>query len=158
MKRAKTAVIGLGNLLLADEGAGMHAVQLLEEKLRATGKEKEVDIVHAGTPGMNLLHQFAEREKIIFIDAGKCGLLPGEFIRFRPQDVESRKDMKGFSLHEFDLLEFLAFASSMGLQGDVEIVIYCIQPGEVTMSQHVSTAVKEKLPGLVQSVYDEVIK
>ena len=81
------AVIGLGNRLLADEGAGLHAIDLLRGKLANRHSHDErplannVDLVDAGTPGMNLLHQFAEREKIIFIDAGNCGLKPGEYRR-----------------------------------------------------------------------------
>jgi len=50
MKRHKTAVIGLGNTLLADEGAGLHATRILGEKL----KGKEIDLIEAGTCGMNL--------------------------------------------------------------------------------------------------------
>ena len=72
MKRSKLAVIGLGNWLLSDEGTGLHAIESLQEKInREDGSVKpDVDLVDAGTPGMNLLHQFDEREKIIFIDAG----------------------------------------------------------------------------------------
>ncbi len=152
MSRAKIAVIGLGNYLLADEGAGLHAVALLEEKCG----DKEVDIIAEGTPGLNLLHQFEAREKIIFIDAGNCGLEPGEFKRFRPDEVQTRKKLKGFSLHEFDLISFLHFAGNFPAANTVEVVIYCIQPAEIKMSDELSPILKESLPLLVQAVYHEV--
>jgi hydrogenase maturation protease len=152
MNRTKIAVIGLGNYLLADEGAGLHVVALLEEKFG----DNEVDIIAEGTPGMNLLHQFDGREKIIFIDAGNCGLQPGEFKRFRPDEVQSKKELNGYSLHEFDLISFLHFAKNFPGVNSVEVVIYCIQPHEIKMSDEISPILKESLPLLVQAVYHEV--
>ena len=87
MKRHTTVVIGLGNFLLADEGAGIHAIHLLEPKLQ----DQPVDLVEGGICGMNLLHQFEEREKVIFIDAGNCNCKPGGYVRFHPDEVRSRK-------------------------------------------------------------------
>ncbi len=154
MKRNKTAVIGLGNLLLGDEGTGLHAIHLLEERLQG----RAVDVIEGGTPGYNLLHQFDEREKIIFIDAGNCGMQPGEFTRFTPDDVISRKAEPGFSLHEFDLIEFIEFAGSLHKTDNVEIVIYCMQALEITMSGELSPPVKKSLPFLVEKVYNEVTR
>jgi hydrogenase maturation protease len=153
MKRAKEAIIGLGNYLLADEGAGLHAVHLLEKKLG----NKKIDIVAGGTPGFNLLHEFDDREKIIFIDAGNCGLEPGGYVRFRPEEVKSRKKNGGHSLHEFDLITFLRFAASFKENEKIDIVIYCIQPAEVRFAEELSPMVKRSLPRLVEKVYDEVI-
>lgn len=152
MKRHKTAIIGLGNFFLADEGAGLYAIHLLKKKLNG----EEVDIIEGGLAGMNLLYQFDERDKIIFIDAGNCGLKPGEFKRFRPFEVISRKKTKGYSMHEFDLIEFLEFAKSNRKTKNVDIVIYCIQPGEIKLAKKLSPPVKSSLPLLVQKVYNEV--
>lgn len=154
MKRSKTAVIGLGNRLLSDEGAGLHAVDLLEEKVK--NETIDVDVVEAGTPGMNLLHQFDEREKIIFVDAGNCGIEPGQYRRFTPDDVVSLKKLKGHSLHEFDLIGFLDFAKKMGMTTNIDVVIYCIQASEVIMSDTLSPVVEKNLPGLVREIYGEV--
>jgi len=154
MNRAPEAIIGLGNYLLADEGAGLHAVHLLEKRL----KNKKIDVVEGGTPGLNLLHEFPGRKKIIFIDAGNCGLKPGQYIRFRPEEVESRKRNRGFSLHEFDLMTFLRFAGSFVEGGKIEIIIYCIQPADIHFEEKLSPAVTESLPQLVKRVYDEVLQ
>lgn len=161
MKRSKVAVIGLGNRLLSDEGAGLHAVDLLREQFESGCRDGstrlDIDLVEAGTPGMNLLHQFDEREKIIFIDAGNCGLKAGEYRRFFPGEVISIKKSKGYSLHEFDLIGFIEFAKRMNMTENVEIVIYCVQAAELSMSEQLSPVVEQTLPGLVRAVYDEVI-
>ncbi len=154
MGRNKTAVIGLGNYLLGDEGAGMHAVELLRDKMDG----QKVDIVDAGTPGMNLLHQFEERKKVIFIDAGNLGLKPGEYKRFTPDQVNSLKKNKGYSLHEFDLISFLDQASELKKTEGIEIVIYGIQAAEVRMSEKLSKTVENSLAALVSDVYNETKK
>jgi hydrogenase maturation protease len=160
MKRNKIAVIGLGNRLLADEGAGLHALALLRQKigrkLEDESSDDGIDLVEAGTPGMSLLHQLEEREKIIFIDAGFCGCRPGWYQKFRPEEIISHKATKNQSLHEFDLIRFLEFARQMNLLQDKEIVIYCIQIAEMGMSEFLSHRVEEGIPALVQEVYQEI--
>ncbi len=152
MGRSKIAVIGLGNYLLCDEGAGLHTIDLLRNKKFS----KNVDLVDAGTPGMNLLHQFEDRKKIIFVDSGNCGLNPGEFIRFRPDEVKSRKTRKNYSLHEFDLISFLESARSLGKIDETDIIIYCIQIDKIEMSQEPSEKIKKTLPLLSEQIYFEI--
>lgn len=158
MKRNKIAVIGLGNWLLSDEGTGLHAIEHLKERFhRDNGSGiPAVDLVDAGTPGMNLLHQFDEREKIIFIDAGNCGMTPGQYRRFTPDEVVSNKHAANHSLHEFDLIRFLEFADQIGKAGNVEVVIYCVQAAEMEMSEKLSPVVEKNLPNLVEDVYNEI--
>ena len=160
MKRNKIAVIGLGNRLLADEGAGLHALDLLRQKMNQENRGRKdddgIDLVEAGTPGMPLLHQLEEREKIIFIDAGHCGSKPGQYQRFKPGAVISRKKVKNHSLHEFDLIRFLEFARQMNLIENKEIVIYCIQVAQMGMSETLSPALEKSLPALVRDVYHEI--
>ncbi len=153
MVRNKTAIIGLGNYLLGDEGAGMHATELLREKTGLDG----VDIIDAGTPGMNLLHQFEDRKKVIFIDAGNLGLKPGEYKKFTPNQVKSLKQNKGYSLHEFDLIAFLEQASALKKTDGISIVIYGIQVAEVKMSEKLSKDVSTSLNSLISDVYNEAI-
>ncbi|MEN8221683.1 MAG: hydrogenase maturation protease [Acidobacteriota bacterium] len=152
MKRNRTAVIGLGNYLLADEGAGMHAVEILRKKNYSGG----VDFVDAGTPGMNLLHQFENRDRIIFIDSGECGLKPGKFARFRPEEVRSLKNSKNYSLHEFDLISFLDKALETGAVDNADIIIYCMQAAEIKMSEELSPEVDRGLPEMIEVIFSEI--
>jgi len=157
MKRNKTAVIGLGNRLLSDEGAGLYAVELLRSKLEQEPLDPLApDLVEAGTPGMNLLHQLDERDKIIFIDAGNCGIAAGQYRRFLPQDAVSLKQTKNYSLHEFDLIRFLEIAKQMGKTTNMEIAVYCIQAADMSLSETLSPVVQQNLPNLVQDVYNEI--
>ena len=152
MIRNKTAIIGLGNYLLADEGVGMHAVEILRNRKYS----KKIDFVDAGTPGMNLLHQFEQREKIIFIDSGECGLEPGKYTRFTPEEVVSLKKAKNYSLHEFDLISFLEKANELGAIQNTSIIIYCMQAGEINMSRELSSDVQRGLPEMLDKIFSEI--
>lgn len=157
MKRNKTAIIGLGNRLLADEGAGLCAVDLLRTKIEQEPLPPPgVDLIEGGTPGMNLIHQFDERKKIIFVDAGKCGIAAGDYQRFLPKDAISLKEIKNQSLHEFDLIRFLEFAKQLGKTKDIEIIIYCIQVADMSFTETLSPEVQKNLPLLVQDIYNEI--
>ncbi|MBN2441228.1 MAG: hydrogenase maturation protease [Spirochaetales bacterium] len=152
MKRRPVAVIGLGNMLFQDEGTGLHATALLEELY----PDLPVDIIQAGTPGFTLLHQFEDRKKVIFLDAGYCEAEPGEFRRFVKEDVISLKKPGKYSLHQFDLISFLNSAEEMGFLHNVEVSIYCMQLGETYLSGNLSKAVKTGINKLVRAVYHEV--
>ena len=153
-KRSPVAVIGLGSQLFQDEAAGFHALSLLEKKY----PDIEADIIYAETQGLSLLHQFEERKKIIFIDAGNCGVNPGEFRQFSVDEVETRKSIAGFSLHEFDLIRFLNYAEEIGFSKGVEVTIFCVQIKSMKLSDSLSREVLERLPTLVDAVYREIQK
>ncbi len=154
MKRNRLAVIGIGNILLGDEGAGLHTI----EKLRDRKFSREVDLIEAGTPGMNLLHQFEERDTIIFVDSGNCGLKTGEFSKFRPDEVRSLKENPGHSLHEFDLISFIKSAGKLGKTENVDIIIYCIQSGDMKMSLEPGNEVKTGITRMSEQIYSDIEK
>ena len=107
---------------------------------------------------MNIIQQFDSRKKIIFIDSGYCGLNPGQYVRFRPEEVISRKQLKGYSLHQFDLIKIIDLAKRLKIAEKVEIVIYCIHPDEIKISEELSPALKQSLPFLVEEVHNEVVR
>jgi hydrogenase maturation protease len=145
---------------MADEGAGLYALDLLRKKFEEDKSKRcghnRIDLVEAGTLGMSLLHQLEEREKIIFIDAGYCGSKPGEYLRFKLEEVISRKKSTRHSLHQFDLLQLLEYARQLDLLENKEIVIYCIQVAEIGMSEALTPGVAKNLPCLVRDIYHEI--
>lgn len=137
---------------MADDGAALHAVRMLDNKLSGM----DVDLIEARTCGMNLLHEFDQREKIIFIDAGNCGIPAGRFKRFRREEVNSLKTDTRQSLHDFDLIGFLDYAKELDKTDDVDIVIYCIQAHAIKPGERLSPLVEKVLPSLVDRVVDEI--
>ena len=72
------AVLGVGNLLMGDEGAGIAAVRRLEQN----GFGARAELVDGGTGGFHLLGLFRDRQQLILIDAADDGSRPGRFRSF----------------------------------------------------------------------------
>ncbi|MEJ2656985.1 MAG: hydrogenase maturation protease, partial [Desulfobacterales bacterium] len=71
-------VLGVGNILLSDEGAGVRAVEELKNRYNFPDT---VEIVDGGTVGFELLPYFENRSHILILDAIKTGNKPGTIVR-----------------------------------------------------------------------------
>ena len=137
--RKDTVVIGLGNLLLSDEGIGIHLIRKLSEH---RDKFPSVEFIDAGTGGMNVLHLIANRKKAVIIDCVKMGKKPGTIKRFEPTDVQTTKKMMHFSLHEADILRIIELSRQLGECPD-KIVIFGIEPESLELGQKPSKTLSD---------------
>ena len=100
-----TLVLGVGNILLRDEGVGVRVVQAMERMELPPG----VEVFDGATAGLDLLDVMADRRKVIVIDAIESDDVPGTVIRLGPEHLMPRSD-QGMSLHEVGFVESLAAA------------------------------------------------
>lgn len=148
------AIIGVGNYLMGDEGAGVHAAHKLRDKL----KRDDCDIIDGGVPSISLLHMIEDRELVIIIDCAEFGGKPGEIISFRPDDVK-REANSIISLHGSDLLSTLDVGTALGLKMPL-IWIIGIQPLKLEMSRELSPEVQasvDNIPGVVEKIIGDNI-
>jgi hydrogenase maturation protease len=144
-----TIVVGLGNLLLKDDGVGVHTIQALEkEALPPT-----VELVDGGTSTLNLLSYFMGCPKIIIIDALQAGLPPGTIYRLTPEDIP-RYRAEHLSIHDVQILDVVKMAALLG--GQPEVVILGIEPLEIASGLELTPVIEERIPALVQSVIREL--
>jgi hydrogenase maturation protease len=147
----KTVIIGVGNLLLKDEGVGVHAVRELRQKAFPAG----VEVLDGGVAGIGLLDFFPGAQKLVLIDAADMNLAPGTVVRFTPEEIRSRPGGPRFSAHDVGLLEVLELASALG-QSPPEVVIIGVQPGEISWGTDLTPEVQGSLPRVVEMVLKEV--
>ena len=102
-------VLGVGNVLLGDEGIGVHVVRELEARYVLPGA---VEVVDGGTSGMDLLDVLASRERVIIVDAVKTGDPPGTLVRLRNDRVR-RLFRARISPHQLGLSDLLATLALM---------------------------------------------
>ena len=152
----ETIVVGLGNPLMADEGIGVVLVEELS-KLAAAGElaSENVEYYDGGCGGMYLLHTIAGRKKAVLIDCCIMGTDPGTIRRFTPDDVNSVKQMAHLSLHEVDILKVLELAKQIGQCPD-EIVIFGIEPVEITQQMHLNEPLQSKIPDYIAEIEAEI--
>ncbi len=145
----RIVVIGVGNLLLKDEGIGIHAVQALQE----LELPPDVKLIDGGT-SPDLIAYTRAGDKLIIVDAARAGGEPGTIYRFKPEDLaEERASLA--SAHEMGVVENLKLISLTGNEPG-EIVIIGIEPGEIEFGTELSPELEQKVPEIVKVVLKEM--
>jgi hydrogenase maturation protease len=153
IKLASTLVLGLGNSLRGDDGAGpavIAALLLLE-------LPPHVDVIDGGVPGLETTLLLQGYERVIIVDAANMGLEPGEWRRITPDTVELRSSenkLRG-TLHAAGLAEALVLAGALDVLPDT-LVIFGIQPQNIDWSPDISAALQEALPDLTNAIAAEL--
>jgi len=147
-------VLGLGNILLRDEGIGVRVVQALE-RLKLP---PDVEVVDGATAGFALIDVLAHRRKVIVVDAlaadpGAPGQ-PGTVLRLNGDDL-APAGRTPLSLHEIGFVEALAAARQMGL-APAEVVVIGVRPQVVDWGLELSPALAAGLPRVVAAVLAEL--
>lgn len=148
---AKTLVLGVGNLLLTDDGLGIHAIRRL---CQVAHLPEEVQVVDGGTSGLDLLHHLEGVSRLIIIDAIEMGKQPGTLRRIAGDDVPAFLSLK-MSPHEIGLPDMLFAAKLRDLYPD-HVVIWGIQPATTEVGLELSPVVASQLDTLVERVLDEL--
>jgi len=148
----KVVIIGVGNLLLKDEGVGVHVAQELQKKGLPTG----VEVRDGGVAGIGLLDFFPDASKVLLIDAADMNLEPGALVRFTPEEVAGKVNGPRFSAHDIGLLEVLELVRALD-PCPPEVVIFGIQPKEIFWGTELSPEVQASIPKVVEMVFGEIL-
>ena len=145
----RIVIVGVGNLLLRDEGIGIHCARVLQEmELPAN-----VEVIDGGT-SPDLISYVNKGDKLVIIDAVKAGAEPGAVYRFTPADLDQQHQGL-LSLHELGLMESL-YMMRLGGNEPRETVIIGIEPEEVTLSTELTPRLTQKLPQIVKIIMTEI--
>ncbi|WP_226552828.1 HyaD/HybD family hydrogenase maturation endopeptidase [Celeribacter naphthalenivorans] len=124
---AKVLVLGIGNVLWADEGFGVRCVETLAESY-AFGPD--VRLLDGGTQGLYLLPFLEEVDTLLVFDAVDYGLTPGTLKIVEDDEVPAFMGAKKMSLHQTGFQDVIATAQLMGYCPEKLILIGC-QPEEL---------------------------
>jgi len=120
----ETLILGLGNILWADEGFGVRCVEEFNRRYAVTDDARVMD---GGTQGLFLLPWVSEARRLLIFDAVDFGLDPGELRLIRDGDVPSYMGVKKMSMHQTGFQEVLA--SSRLITGNPrELALIGVQP------------------------------
>ena len=154
---ARVLVLGLGNPLRGDDGIGPRVVTELHRR----GLPEGVTALDFGTGGLDLLNVWQGWPRVIVVDAADVGRLhgeetvPGQIVRFTPDEVRFLVAPDGFSLHDAGLAEALALGEALG-QDLPELVILSVQPARIGWGEGLSPPVEAALPALLDAVMKEI--
>ena len=120
-------ILGIGNLLWADEGFGVRCVELLDVRYRFPA---QVRLMDGGTQGIYLVQHVQQADCLIVFDAIDYGLPPGTLRVIRDAEVPKFMGAKRMSLHQTGFQEVLALADFTGAYPR-ELLLIGVQPEEL---------------------------
>ena len=147
--KVRIVVVGVGNLLLKDEGIGVHIIHALQQ----IDIPHNVKIIDGGT-SPDLPYYLKDIDKLIIIDAVKTGGKPGTVYRFHPQDMDIESEGI-ISLHELGLEQSLRMMRLTGNEPK-ETVIIGIEPKEIDWGTELSAELQQKIPEIINIVLNEI--
>jgi len=110
-------ILGLGNILLGDEGVGVRVI----EQLFSHPFPDEIEVIDGGTAGYELINFFEGKEKVIIVDAVKTDDTPGSVYKLDLSVVQEDETVQ-LSLHQIGLKNVFKMASMMDLNPEVTLV------------------------------------
>jgi hydrogenase maturation protease len=147
----RTLILGVGNLILSDDGVGIHAVRLLQEKVKANDT---ITIIDGGTCGLDLLQYLEGIDRLIVLDAAKPDHSPGKLTRITGKKVPAYLSIKT-SPHEIGLPELL-FAAKLSNIYPKKVIIYCVEAYSLDTGIELSSLVEKQVENLIQQVQAEI--
>jgi hydrogenase maturation protease len=146
----KITVLGIGNLLLKDEGVGVHLVQ----KLASIVSDANVNIIDAGTYPDFLSLVDDSTDKLIIIDAVKAGDKPGTIYRLTLDELDL-DSTSPVSLHEIGVLDSLKIMALFDRLPKSTVIIG-IEPKTIDFGLEPSPELEDKLSDMIKLVLQEI--
>ena len=146
-------VLGVGNILLGDEGTGVRVIQWLEDQYVFS---ENVELYDGGTLGLKLLEPICRSDFAIVVDIVRGGGAPGTIYRIPERDLSKKIPYKS-SLHELNIVETLIYAEELG--NKPETVVIGIEPGDWTSwCTELTEPVRNRMDDVIAAVLKEISK
>jgi hydrogenase maturation protease len=148
----KTLILGIGNLILSDDGVGCKVAQRLEERLKG---HPSITVKETSLSGLSLLDELTGYERLIIVDAIQTkGGKPGDIYKLSPSDF---KVGRMAVIHDLGLLSTLELGRKLEMEMPREVVIFAIEAKDMaTFSEECTPEVKKSIPKAVETVVKEV--
>ena len=145
------AVFGIGNILLSDDGVGVHVLNKLKEEYDLPGY---VELIDGGTKGLDLLPLLEDRDKVMIIDAANFNREPGTIDTVEGEKIPAFLSSK-LSVHQIGLPDMLFAAKLMNIFPS-EMCLIGIQPESMATSTEMSDVVSKGMEPLLKKVIERL--
>ena len=150
-EQAPVLVLGLGNILLQDEGVGVAVVERLQRRYRVPA---EVELLDGGTSGMSLLEDMRNRQHVIVVDAVRTGKPPGTEVVLTGEEVPAFLCNK-VSPHQLALSDVLANLTLMN-ESPQHVTVVGMEPLSLNTHLGLSDTVAARLQSLTERVIEQI--
>ncbi len=150
MDETKIAVMGIGNILMQDEGIGVHIIRELEKY----DFNPHIVLIDGGNMGIDLLSFFYEYNQMIIVDAVDFEENPGFIDTIENDDILALFTTK-MSLHHLGLKDVLSYAKLLDQTPD-DLCLIGIQPEKIKLEMQLSQTIHSKIDTLTQLVLQKL--
>jgi hydrogenase maturation protease len=148
---SRTVVLGIGNTLLSDDGAGVHVANSLAA-ISAKGQiSHDVTVLDGGTIGLSLLSEIENNSGFIAVDAMELNADPGTVRVFQDSAMDRQLGGKKNTAHEVALSDLMMAARLAGIHPRRRALV-AIQPETTCWGLSPTPAVEDALPKAVRCV------
>lgn len=147
----RIVVLGIGNILLTDEGVGVRVIEKLEQTYRLP---PEVEIIDGGTCGMEMLEQLEDLDGLIVVDCVRYNKPPATPVLLKGSDVPVFFRTK-LSPHQVSLSDVLASLEFTDKAPKVTAIIG-MQPVSMSLGMELSPEVEARIPELLAMTLTEL--
>jgi hydrogenase maturation protease len=144
-----TTVLGLGNILLKDEGVGVHAVNAIKERYSFP---PDVEVIDGGTLGLDLLPLIEKRDRILFVDAVDFGKEPGH-IGVIDDDAIPSTLLAKMSVHHIGLSDVLFAAKLLDIKPS-KLRLIGIQPQSLEVGLEMTECISGKMEAVISLILE----
>ena len=148
----KTLIFGAGNLLLSDEGFGVHAIRYLEEHYTFP---EEVELYDGGTLGIMVTHKLEEAERVFVLDVVDTKGEPGDLFRFEKDDIMLNRLPLKMSPHQIGIQEVLFLADMRETCPD-RVSLVGVIPDSLEAGCELTPRLQERVAEVARMVVDEL--
>jgi hydrogenase maturation protease len=139
-------VLGLGNILMGDEGFGVHVIRRLQE----SELSNEVRIEEGGVEGLNLLGHLDGIKRLMVVDVMMIDMEPGELRVIKAEDMPGEPGKQIVSFHQVGVLELMHLADLIGYQPEVTFLV--TRPEKMDWSMELSPRLRPAVDKAVNEV------
>jgi hydrogenase maturation protease len=147
----RTVVLGIGNILMSDEGVG---VRVVEELARRYDLPPEVEVIDGGCSGMEMLADLARADHVVIVDAVQADVPPASLVVLRGDEVPAFFTAK-LSPHQVGLCDVLA-ALKLTDESPGSLTLIGVQPVSLDLAMELTPKVVAMLPSVVARVVHEL--
>jgi hydrogenase maturation protease len=147
----RAVVLGVGNLLMTDEGVGPHTIDVLEKTYHTPD---DVSFIDGGCSAMELLDDLGDTDLLLIVDAVASGRQPGEMVKLSGDEVPRFFRTK-LSPHQVGISDVLA-TLAISERSPKETIIIGVEPARLALGMELSPTVAATVPAVLHEVLGEL--
>lgn len=147
----RVLVLGLGNILLQDDGLGIRVLEQLQRDFQLPAC---VTLMDGAVMGLELLPYMEQSSALVVLDAVQTGQPPGTLVRLEGEDIPATLATK-LSVHQIGFQESLAMGRFCGTLPET-MVLLGAEPDVIDLGVYLSPAVESQIETLAQMTVDEL--